>query len=278
VQLVGTAHGNRLENLIKNPTLSDIIGGIQAVTLGDEEARRRGSQKTVLERKAPPTFEIAVEMWERQRWAVHEDVARTVDDLLRGREPALQVRTVDEGGEVIITQETPNPAPKPLAASPLLFEPAYPAGWRASGRMAPLPPLDGGQGDFQQLLDRSWYQPEAAEKVRTPGPNGEDWPVYVYPYGIGRAQVEQVIDILQLPLVLTKDLGSADAVLALRSHLKKTQVQLAKAAKMSQPDVSAAEKRADHLVSTLRRYVRALGGELEVNARFGDLRIQLKGV
>jgi hypothetical protein len=65
---------------------------------------------------------------------------------------------------------------------------------------------------------------------------------------------------------------------ALRSHLKKTQVQLAKAAKMSQPDVSAAEKRADHLVSTLRRYVRALGGELEVNARFGDLRIQLKGV
>jgi hypothetical protein len=65
---------------------------------------------------------------------------------------------------------------------------------------------------------------------------------------------------------------------ALRSHLKKTQVQLAKAAKMSQPDVSAAEKRADHLVSTLRRYVKALGGELEVNARFGDLRIQLKGV
>ncbi|NES25485.1 MAG: AAA family ATPase, partial [Symploca sp. SIO3E6] len=70
VQLVGTAHGNRIENLIKNPTLSDLVGGIQAVTLGDDEARRRGSQKTVLERKAPPTFEMAIEMLERQRWVV----------------------------------------------------------------------------------------------------------------------------------------------------------------------------------------------------------------
>ncbi|MDJ0562046.1 MAG: AAA family ATPase, partial [Microcystis sp. M53599_WE4] len=81
VQLVGTAHGNQLENLIKNPTLSDLVGGIQAVTLGDEEARRRGSQKTVLERKAPPTFDIAIEMLERQRWVIHEDVSTTIDQL-----------------------------------------------------------------------------------------------------------------------------------------------------------------------------------------------------
>ncbi|MFM8009002.1 MAG: AAA family ATPase, partial [Dolichospermum sp.] len=87
VQLVGTAHGNQIENLIKNPTLSDLVGGIQAVTLGDDEARRRGSQKTVLERKAPPTFDIAVEMLERQRWVVHDCVADTVDTLLRGRQP-----------------------------------------------------------------------------------------------------------------------------------------------------------------------------------------------
>ena len=87
VQLVGTAHGNQIENLVKNPTLSDLIGGIQAVTLGDDEARRRGSQKTVLERKAPPTFEIAIEMLERHRWVVHEQVADTVDALLRGKKP-----------------------------------------------------------------------------------------------------------------------------------------------------------------------------------------------
>ncbi|MFN5891267.1 MAG: AAA family ATPase, partial [Dolichospermum sp.] len=105
VQLVGTAHGNQIENLIKNPTLSDLVGGIQAVTLGDDEARRRGSQKTVLERKAPPTFDIAVEMLERQRWVVHDCVADTVDTLLRGRQPNPQTRTVDDHGKVGIARQ-----------------------------------------------------------------------------------------------------------------------------------------------------------------------------
>ena len=75
VQLVGTAHGNTLENLILNPTLSDLIGGIQTVTLGDEEARRRGTQKSILERKAPPTFDVVVEIQDFNRVAVHPDVA-----------------------------------------------------------------------------------------------------------------------------------------------------------------------------------------------------------
>ena len=108
VQLVGTAHGNQLENLIKNPTLSDLVGGIQSVTMGDEEARRRGSQKSVLERKAPPTFDIAVEMRERQEWVVHESVADTVDHLLRGRAPTLQVRTITPQGQVTINREIPH--------------------------------------------------------------------------------------------------------------------------------------------------------------------------
>ena len=222
VQLVGTAHGNRIENLIKNPTLCDLVGGIQAVTLGDEEARRRGSQKTVLERKAPPTFEIAVEMLERQRWVIHEDVAQTVDNLLRGREPAPQVRTVDENGEVTITQDEQS-AP-PLLTSNGSSTPQQPRGWRASGRMSPVSPLEAlprsVNSDFEQMLDRSWQQQDSSQKIRVPGPNGEDWPVYVYPYGIGRSQLEQVIEVLNLPVVLTKDLDSADAVLALRSHIK----------------------------------------------------------
>ena len=83
VMLVATAHGNALANLIKNPTLSDLVGGIQSVTLGDDEARRRRTQKTVLERAAEPTFPVAVEMHGRNRWAVHIDVAATVDRLLR---------------------------------------------------------------------------------------------------------------------------------------------------------------------------------------------------
>ena len=85
VQLIGTAHGNALENLLKNPTLSDLVGGIQTVTLGDEEAKRRGTQKTILERAAKPTFDIAVEIVDHQRLAIHKDVAMAVDTLLRGR-------------------------------------------------------------------------------------------------------------------------------------------------------------------------------------------------
>ncbi|HEX6655467.1 MAG TPA: AAA family ATPase, partial [Candidatus Limnocylindria bacterium] len=100
VQLVGTAHGNTLDNLMLNPTLSDLIGGIQTVTLGDEEARRRGTQKTVLERKAPPTFDVLVEMQERQRVAVHRDVAETVDAALRSQPVAVEVRSRRDDGSV----------------------------------------------------------------------------------------------------------------------------------------------------------------------------------
>ena len=92
MQLVGTAHGNTLDNLLVNPTLSDLVGGIQAVTLGDEEARRRGTQKTVLERKAPPTFDVLVEQEERHLVGIHKDVAASVDDLLRGESPQREMR------------------------------------------------------------------------------------------------------------------------------------------------------------------------------------------
>lgn len=219
VQLVGTAHGNKIENLIKNPTLSDLVGGIQAVTLGDEEARRRGSQKTVLERKAPPTFEIAVEMLERQRWVVHESTADTVDTLLRGRQPSLQIRTVTETGDVKITHEAPTP---PVSSQPT---PAWRQnGWRSSGQMVPLPkpePAFSEANTFEQMLNASFQQPDLFDaNSKTAGPNGEDLPLHVYPYGVSRHQLEQVIRVINLPIVLTKDLDSADAVLALRSHVK----------------------------------------------------------
>jgi nucleoside-triphosphatase THEP1 len=100
VQLIATVHGNTLDNLLANPAMSDLIGGIQAVTLSDEEARRRGTQKTVLERKAPPTFDVVVEMIERDRIAVRHPVADVVDALLRGQEAEPEVRWRDENGDV----------------------------------------------------------------------------------------------------------------------------------------------------------------------------------
>src|SRR5215210_5138331 len=111
VQLVGTAHGNTLENLMLNPTLADLIGGIQSVTLSDEEARRRGTQKSVLERKAPPTFDVVVEIHNWNRVAVHADVAEVVDALLRGFARSATVRFRDESGE-LRTQSRPRPSPR----------------------------------------------------------------------------------------------------------------------------------------------------------------------
>lgn len=105
VQLVATAHGNSLENLLMNPTLSDLVGGIQAVTLSDEEAKRRGTQKTVLERKAPPTFEVVIEIMEVDKLAIHHDVATVVDRLLRGVPPRPEIRVRNPEGEVEIVQE-----------------------------------------------------------------------------------------------------------------------------------------------------------------------------
>jgi stage III sporulation protein SpoIIIAA len=116
VQLIGTAHGNSLDNLMLNPTLSDLIGGIQTVTLGDEEARRRRTQKSVLERKAPPTFDVVVEIQDRDRVVVHGEVAETVDALLRGDPLAPELRWRDEGG-THRTQARPRPGPQMAAAT-----------------------------------------------------------------------------------------------------------------------------------------------------------------
>ncbi|NJR48496.1 MAG: AAA family ATPase [Leptolyngbyaceae cyanobacterium CSU_1_3] len=252
VQLVGTAHGNRLDNLVKNPTLSDLIGGIQSVTLGDEEARRRGSQKSVLERKAPPTFDIAVEMTERQKWVVHEHVAETIDNLLRGRQPTPEVRTVNADGSVTVTHELPTVPETPsmgrssrngVRNNPLSIAPTAPQegfftpppqgrGWRSSGKLKPLSHPTAEQQTFEQLLNASLNQTfdyreseaemqgQAAEGMYVPGPNGEELPLHIYPYGVSRHQLDQVIRTLSLPIVLTKDIDSADAVLALRSHIK----------------------------------------------------------
>lgn len=237
VQLIGTAHGNRIENLMKNPTLADLIGGIQAVTLGDEEARRRGSQKTVLERKAPPTFDIAIEMLEQQRWVVHESVATTIDHLLRGLQPTLQIRTLNDEGEVNIVEErytpptpvslegrSPSKSREPVATMPGL------RGLRGSGKMMAVKDVSETSSNgvsesqyFEQLLEQSfsgvtqWQSHEEFPLIKN---FGEGSSLSIYPYGIPRHQIEQVIQTLSLPVILTKDIDSADVVLALRSHIR----------------------------------------------------------
>jgi hypothetical protein len=129
VQLIGTAHGTNLENLMMNPTLSDLIGGIQTVTLGDEEARRRGTQKSILERKAPPTFDIVVEIQSWERVGVHRDVAKVVDALLRGRPVAAEVRMLDESGELKVGEAaSPDLDQERRGTSPSRLTRLYPYG------------------------------------------------------------------------------------------------------------------------------------------------------
>jgi stage III sporulation protein SpoIIIAA len=230
VQLVGTAHGNQIENLIKNPTLCDLVGGIQSVTLGDEEARRRGSQKSVLERKAPPTFDIAVEMLERQCWVVHESVAETVDSLLRGHQPHLQVRTMSESGQVTITRTDPS---VPMQRRPVFYEPSYSPdsnGWRKTGQILPFPQMQD-RDELAHLTkrsavaespDESFVQLEQLDSVSDNlALTDEVTPLRLYPYGIRHNLLVNAIQRLNLPVVLTRDIESADAILALRSHARK---------------------------------------------------------
>jgi stage III sporulation protein SpoIIIAA len=314
VQLVGTAHGNQIENLMKNPTLSDLVGGIQSVTLGDDEARRRGSQKSVLERKAPPTFDIAIEMLERQKWVVHENVSESVDSLLRGRQPNPQTRSVNERGKVVVTQEQPVAIPPNAARAPFSGTPltnfggktggrntssrSPQGGWRTSGQMSALPtseswshrPLPDAipstlsppmssptmsptmppeRQQFDQLLNDSFATafPETDEfseysTAFGTGPNGEDLPLHIYPYGIGKHQLDQVIQTLNLPVVLTKDIDDADAVLALRSHMK-NHSKLRLLAKNRQIPIHAVK--ANSLPQIVRSLRRILHIEEEIN-------------
>ncbi|MDX2271122.1 MAG: R3H domain-containing nucleic acid-binding protein [Cyanobacteriota bacterium] len=250
VQLVATAHGNQIDNLIKNPTLADLIGGIQTVTLGDDEARRRGSQKSVLERKAPPTFEIAVEMLERTRWVIHENVANTVDYLLRGRDPAVQIRSLNSNGDLTISRPVPAgpqwpPAFDALSMTASASNRSGRSGWRRSGRMEALPldplaqpaplagslihspslslrdlSLDRDDADEADLLSEGEEDFDlAAADYDSFSPAGQEV-VMIYPYGVSRHHLEQIIQTFKIHAQVTKDLNSADIVLALRSHVR----------------------------------------------------------
>jgi stage III sporulation protein SpoIIIAA len=166
VMLVATAHGNELANLVKNPTLSDLVGGIQSVTLGDEEARRRRTQKTVLERAAEPTFPLAVEMRSRHRWQVHRDVAGTVDLMLRGQLARPEVRELGADG-LVLTREPDSSAPS--ANRP---HPPRAFGGRPLKVLAPKP-----------LPDPAWCRPSMANRAwrrlwnppPTPTPSPQFW-------------------------------------------------------------------------------------------------------
>ncbi|MEJ2349566.1 MAG: R3H domain-containing nucleic acid-binding protein [Anaerolineales bacterium] len=202
VQLIGTAHGNTLENLLLNPTLSDLVGGIESVTLSDEEARRRGTQKTVLERRSAPTFDVLIEIQTRDRLAVHLDVAESVDSLLRGYPLPPEIRTRGEDGKIIRER-----APIPVETRPS----SKGKGFRRQD--------NGG-------LQRSYTQTEfrqsdasGANHAQTQGTPLQT--IRNYPYGVARNRLSQAAKRLGVPVLVVKDVGQADALVTLRSYYRK---------------------------------------------------------
>ena len=209
VQLVGTAHGNALENLIKNPTITDLIGGIQYVTLGDEEAKRRGSSKSILERKAPPTFEVAIEIHDPKTWVIHENIEQSVDLLLQGQSLPVQRRSLikDDNNLIdckIIYNQKESDAIQDNYSKLSKFEK---------------------EQKNNYLINR--FSQAGKTKAKKFGKNNgasttdlKEKFTFLYIYGINNQDIKSLIKTLRLPIIITKEIQYADAILALANLVK----------------------------------------------------------
>lgn len=181
VQLIATAHGNNLDNLLVNPTLCDLVGGIQAVTLSDEEARRRGTQKTVLERKAPPTFQVVIEIQEINKLVIHDNVDEVIDLMLRDTPPQPEVRIREADGNVKVVQHSNR---EELAAS---------------------------RGTAKDEIKEFSFP---IDKDHTTN-------IRIFPYAISRNRLERAIGTLKVMAHVVKNWDEADAVVTLKAHERK---------------------------------------------------------
>jgi stage III sporulation protein SpoIIIAA len=211
VQLVGTAHGTSLENLMLNPTLADLIGGIQSVTLGDEEARRRGTQKSILERKAPPTFEVVVEIESWQRVAIHQCVADTVDALLRGFGAPPETRQLSASGRIEVVDDPNRGEARQLSGVQQQngYGGARGAPWEIGQRRR------GGH-----VAERDEFESEAASAA--PFRRASNGPaVKLFPFGISRSRIEQATRTTGVAVELVNDIREADALVTMRSYYRR---------------------------------------------------------
>ncbi|MBR1425686.1 single-stranded DNA-binding protein [bacterium] len=191
VMLIATAHGNTLENLIKNPTLSDLVGGIQSVTLGDDEAKRRSSQKTVLEREKQPTFDIVIEILDRNTLAVYKDTTEAVDYILRGWPIKPEIRRVDKAYDFSVM---PTPVPE-----------------RVPNVIDKINALDD-KIEHPESLKFSFSRQKYVEEVKKFRK--------IYLYAVSRSIAEKVIERLDLNAEITRNIDDADIVIAHKNFIK----------------------------------------------------------
>lgn len=223
VQLIGTAHGNTLENLLLNPTLSDLVGGIESVTLSDEEARRRGTQKTVLERRAPPTFDVLVEIQDRNRLAVQSDVSAAVDALVRGYPLPPEIRYRDDENEIHIQK----PSPPALSTATQALNRGGKKDTTPFTRSAASQRRQKGDrqtgGILQESLEMMQEERQALKQVD------------IYPYGVARNRLLQAAKQLKVPAKIVRNLKDADALLTLRRYYRERQQPVTEAEQRGLP-------------------------------------------
>jgi len=210
VQLVATAHGRTLENLLLNPTLSDLIGGIESVTLSDEEARRRGTQKTVLERRAPPTFDVLIEIQERNLLVVHKDVAAAVDALVRGISMQPEIRKRDEKGEIHIEKPVTPAVAKSVSQG---LRRTFGNGLEKLSAYEPVAELESSQPN-RLIRFSNPPQNETHGLLAT---------VSIYPYGLARNRMMQATKRLGVPANIIRGLEGADVMITLKSYYRRRQ-------------------------------------------------------
>lgn len=204
VMLIATAHGNTLENLIKNPTLSDLVGGIQSVTLGDDEAKRRASQKTVLEREKQPTFDIIIEIIDRNTLAVYKDASEAVDYILRGWPIRPEIRKVDQTYESKTVEAVDNKSSNVMLNS---FQ------HRIDERPCDLETSSERRDNLKSdSLKFSFSRQKYVNEVK----NFKK----IYIYAVSRSIVEKVIERLDLNAEITRNIEDADIVIAHKNFAK----------------------------------------------------------
>ncbi|MBM3945458.1 MAG: AAA family ATPase [SAR202 cluster bacterium] len=218
VQLVATAHGNTLENLLRNPTLSDLVGGIQSVTLGDVEARRRGTQKTVLERRAPPTFDVLVEIQSWNKVAVHPDVADVVDRMLRGLPVSPEIRTVDDRNNVHRSLSAPVPSTMTSTGT------NGGAQHRPYDRRAHTQPAPAANGPAPAAVQASMQPEPAPSKVTR-----------ILPYGVNKGKLQQVVRAAGAPVEVVDSMADADVMLTVKNYYRRRTTALRDAEQRGKP-------------------------------------------
>ncbi len=267
VMLVGTAHGNALDNLLKNPTLVDLVGGIQTVTLGDDEARRRGTQKTVLERANQPTFEVCIEILDRQTLAVHRNVGEAVDQLLRGWKIHPEIRRRDDAtGQFSVVQSTDASTAKREGVPPIGTEWAAPS---TAENLLKIYPYAVSKGLLERVVKTMQLPAEVVKTI-----DEADAILALRSYARAGAKIFSLAEARQLPIYMVKsnsmpqlqkvlrealhmdsDFGSVD----IENDVDETEVALEEA---RQAIVNVVDRQEPIELSPRRSYIRRLQHQL----------------